>query len=68
MAHIHTDIYNKFINGDALSDAELNVGINHFTKLADALVTCGPVFKLAANEAIRVSQRLLDFRNARQRG
>jgi hypothetical protein len=67
MASLIVDIYTKFQNGDALTDNELDIGITHFTKMGDDLIKSGPVFRLAASEAIRVSQRLGDFRNARSR-
>lgn len=59
------DIYDKYVNGDKLSDAELLLGFNHFTDLGKKLALSGPVFLLAAREANRISSSLEDIINAR---
>lgn len=54
-------IYEKFTNGDPLTDRELSEGIKHFTKTEQLLTEAGPVFKLAASEARRVVNGLESF-------
>jgi hypothetical protein len=57
--------YEKFINGDSISDRELLNAVPFFKQLADNLTYMGPVFHLAANEAHRVYAKLFDFKVAR---
>ena len=59
------DIYQKFRNGDSLSDAEVNEGVDFFGKLAEDLSLCGPTFVLASNELMRVGRTLKDYQSAR---
>lgn len=66
MASVIETIYNKFQAGDALTDADLDAGIEHFNNMSDMLWKSGPVFRLCAQEAIRVADRLQGFRNARR--
>ena len=61
------DIYAKVLNGDFIPDDELMFAIEFFGDLATQLGQCGPVFKLAHNEAYRVYTTLADFRTARKR-
>ena len=67
MVSIIEGIYNKFCNGDSLSDDELTIGINHFRPLGDMLFRSGPVFRLAAQEANRVASRFEDYKESRSR-
>lgn len=65
MAHKMTEIYEKFVNGDSLTDEELKVGSIFFHDLWVQLQQAGPVFKLAANEAGRVYYQFDSFIIAR---
>lgn len=67
MAALPATIYEKFCNGDAISDAELEIGIDHFSHMAELLMKSGPVFKLPAKEAMMVADRLQQYRDARGR-
>jgi hypothetical protein len=58
-------IYNKMLDGDALTNTEVIEGSAFYIKLAEDLSACGPAFRLAANEAHRVGRNLKDFREAR---
>ena len=59
-------VYEKYCNGDKLTDAELELGIAHFGLLSEMLFASGIVFKLAAAEAGRVEQMLSSFKHARE--
>jgi len=59
-------VYEKYSNGDSISDAELKFGIEFFDNLATNLFSAGPVFKLAAQEALRVRNMLHSFKIARK--
>lgn len=59
-------IYNKYLNGDSLTDDELVVGIKHFTELEALCRRAGPVFRLPAYEAYRVHAALSAFQRARK--
>lgn len=65
MASVIETIYTKFCNGDSLTDTDLDIGIKHFDELATLLMKSGPVFRLAASEALRVMMRFEEFRTAR---
>ena len=58
-------IYQKCIQAEYLSDAEVFFGVDYFKDLADKLVKCGPVFSLAFVEANRIYMRLEDIQIAR---
>lgn len=60
-----SDIYEKFVKGDRLTDAECEYGAIYFRRVACDLIGCGPIFKLAANEAQRVWVALQSFSEAR---
>jgi len=60
-------IYDKFIQGDPLTDDELAHGIQHFSTLDKLLGESGPIFELASNEACRVYHRLREYQDARKR-
>lgn len=62
----HSDIYDKFCNGDHLADDEVIDGMNHFKALADLLNKSGSAFKLASNEANRTYMQLRSINNARK--
>lgn len=65
MAHKMTEIYEKFVNGDSLTDEELKVGSIFFHDMWVQLKQAGPVFKLAANEAGSVYFQFDSFIRAR---
>jgi hypothetical protein len=44
-------VYTKKCEGGRISDADVMQGIVFFKELADNLVKCGPVFRLAFKEA-----------------
>lgn len=60
-----TLIYNSFVNGDSLTNDQLDIGIEHFGALEELLLKSGPVFKLAANECMRVHDQLREYKKAR---
>lgn len=59
-------IYEKYHNGDKLTDNEVIYGTVYFKRLAEQLNICGPVFKLAADEAQRIRHRLYEMSVARR--
>lgn len=58
-------LYEKFVNGDSLSNREVLDGYFHFRRMASDLVQSGPVFKLAATEAFRVADTLKSYADSR---
>ena len=58
--------YDKICKGDPVSDTELQVGVEHYSKMAELLMRSGPVFKLASNEANRVAETMISYANARK--
>jgi len=60
------EIYEKFRNGDPLTDLELKVGVEHFSTASEMLSCLGPRFDLAENELRRVAIGLSDFIAARK--
>ena len=58
-------IYNKYHEGGSFSDKELLEGIQYFKQLATLLSKCGPVFKLAFQETLRIQSGLEDYATAR---
>lgn len=58
-------IYDKYRNGDPLSDTELDVGIEHFRKMSQLLAATGPAFLLATGECYRVLNTLEGYKLAR---
>lgn len=58
-------VYEKYTNGDSISDEELKEGLAFFKKLSDDLMTLGPVFKLAAVEANLVYMAFNSYQRAR---
>ena len=61
-----SSIYENFCKGNPLSDDEIRVAIPYFKDIADKLVRCGPVFRLAFEEANRVYMTMDDFRRNRR--
>lgn len=59
------DLYNKYVQGDKITDNQLKEGVPFWKDLADKLHKAGPVFKLCANEAGRVYRGLNEFADAR---
>ena len=58
-------VYEKFVNGDSLTDKEVSFGVAFYKDLADKLISCGPAFWLTFKEANQVYMRLEDFQRAR---
>jgi len=59
------NLYEKFCNGDPITDEQLDEGIRFFHMLTIKLSSLGPVFRLAQNESNRVLSRLQDYYDAR---
>ena len=59
------DIYEKYLDGDPISNKELLEAIPVFDSMARQLRQFGPVFKLAARELDSVLRGLEDYRMAR---
>ncbi len=59
-------VYEKFTNGEPLTDSEIEEGISFFYDMTLKLSAMGPVFRLAANESNRVLIQLQNFRDARK--
>jgi len=62
IAHI---AYQKYLNGDSITDAELLAGYQAFKTAGDALIKLGPAFTLACDESYRVVNKFKDFILAR---
>jgi hypothetical protein len=60
-------IYEKWVDGDSLSNAELKYGIEFYEELSRKLSACGPAFRLAFKEANQVYLGLCDYQDARKR-
>lgn len=60
------EVYEKFINGDDLTDQDVAFGRTFYKELAEKLIKCGPVFRLAWLEANKVAQRFDGFYEARR--
>lgn len=58
----------KILHGDKLSDTELQVACDHFEALESMLTRTGREWNLARFSATWESNRLRDFRHARQNG
>jgi hypothetical protein len=59
-------IYDKYNNGDPISDDEIKFGLKYFKRIESDLSALGPEFKLAANEARRVLYSFQQFDHARR--
>lgn len=59
-------IYEKYLNGDKLSNEEVIYGAEFYRVLADTLIKCGPVFRLACKEACSVYIGLDGYKSARK--
>jgi hypothetical protein len=59
------NIYEKYCNGDSLTDEEVIAGEKHFLQLASLLYYSGTAFVIAAKEVNRTYIGLKDFREAR---
>lgn len=60
------DIYKNFTKGKVFSDKDLDMAIDHYTKLFELLVVSGQEFTFTTNEVCTVLNRLTDYRNARK--
>jgi hypothetical protein len=58
----------KILNGDKLTDTELQVACDHFEALEAMLIRTGREWNLARFSATWEANRLRDFRNARTNG
>lgn len=65
--HLQRTIYEKYLNGDPLSDYELTAARDFHKKLTDDLGKLGPAFALSAKESNRIYLAMQDFINARDR-
>ena len=63
--HVARVVYEKYCNGDPIGDEELHEAIEFLTRMERDLRVMGPVFQLAANEAVRVLSSLESFARAR---
>ena len=61
------ELNQKIKNGDPLTDTELQVALDHFEALEAMLLRSGPEWGIARDAAIRETNRLRDFRDARKR-
>ena len=59
--------YQKYHDGDVITDDELVAGIEVFGAIADLAIEVGPVFLLTAIEARRVSEAFKDFQRYRKK-
>lgn len=50
-----SQLYDKYVNGDSFTTDELRALHSHFKATSELLFLSGPVFKLAAVEAQKVS-------------
>lgn len=60
-------IYDKYINGDSISNDELEFGIRHFQTLANYLHSLGERFHLVWKDTYTVLNGLIDYQTARKR-
>jgi len=60
-------IYKKFINGDYLTDEEVDQGIVFFKDITKMLDCLGKEFRLQGNETRRVRDSFISYREARDR-
>lgn len=63
--HLQRSIYEKFQNGDPLSNYEIDQGAEFHKELANTLSKLGPVFYTAFKESNRVAMAFIEFQNAR---
>ena len=59
------DIYEKYVNGDSLTDDEVLEGEKHFKILSDLLYQSGEAFAITAKEANRTYLGLQGYRVSR---
>ena len=62
-----SDIYDKVVSGDSLTDDEVRYRMVFYRELHEKLAKCGSVFKLACMEALRIHCTLEGFYMARKR-
>lgn len=58
-------IYERYCNGDVLTDDEVKTGEKFFRKLAEDLYDAGIAFHITAKEANRIYLGLRDYRISR---
>ena len=61
----HAEIYQAYLDGNTLTTAEVNAGLEHFSTLANYAAQSGPAFSLMKREALRVAQYLESVQTAR---
>ena len=59
-------IYDKFNDGDPITDEELAYSLSFFSQLSSMLIRLGPVFRLSWLEADKVAMRLASYKRARE--
>ena len=59
------DIYEKYTDGDSLTDEEVLAGEKHFKQLSDLLYRSGMAFEITAKEANRAYLGLKGYRESR---
>jgi hypothetical protein len=59
------EIYDKYLDGETITDQELNDGLNHFGIVEQYLRELGPRFHFPWKEANRVKMDLHAFKKAR---
>lgn len=65
MKHISL-IVEALLNGDHLTDEEVALGAEYFSKLSNDLIVAGPRFYVAMQAAVNISGRLTDIKLARR--
>lgn len=60
------DIYQALLDGDRLTDEEVEAGFNHFTEMCALLRKSGAAFALAEHEATRMAGKLQLFVEVRK--
>lgn len=61
------EVYEKLRRGDSLTDQDVSYGRTFFRELERKLIVCGPVFRLAWQEAAQAYRQFDEFYNARRR-
>ena len=64
--HRAQKVYETVRSGGPVSDDDLEFGILYYGELSINLFNCGPVFRLAAQEANNILYTLSNFQTARK--
>lgn len=65
--HLQQATYEKFLNGDPISNYEIDQAVDFHNELANNLSKMGPMFHLAFKESNRVFLVMVEFQQARKR-